>query len=56
MLKCLKSHNKELYMINETILSAEKYYKLIDNNLIGKPRSLKFKENIIEHLINHYKN
>lgn len=36
--KRIKVHNKELYMINETLFEAEHHFKLLAANLIGRER------------------
>ncbi len=55
MLKRLKIHNKELYMINETIIEAENYFKLLGANLIGRDRDDIFRT-LLHQAINTYKN
>lgn len=55
MLKRLKIHNKELYMINETIIEAENYFKLVGANLIGRDRDDIFRA-LLNQAINTYKN
>lgn len=39
MLRRIRMHNKELYMINETIIEAENYFKLLTGNLVGRDRN-----------------
>jgi hypothetical protein len=55
MLKRLKIHNKELYMINETIIEAENYFKLLGANLIGRDRDKLFRT-LLNQAITTYKN
>jgi len=50
MLKRLKVHNKELYMIIEAIIEGENYFKLIGSNLIGRDKNATFKT-ILEDII-----
>jgi hypothetical protein len=54
MLKRIKIHNKELYMINETIIEAENYFKLLGSNLIGRDKDEIFKS-LLEEVIITYK-
>jgi hypothetical protein len=54
MLKRIKIHNKELYMIIEAIIEGENYFKLIASNLIGRDQNSKFRS-ILEEIITHYK-
>jgi hypothetical protein len=53
MLKRLKIHNKELYMIIEAIIEGENYFKLIGSNLIGRDKNSTFKS-ILEDIIIYY--
>ncbi len=54
MVKKIKIHNKELYMINQTIIEAENYYKLVGCNLIGRDKNRIFKK-LLEDAILTYK-
>lgn len=54
MLKRIKIHNKELYMIIEAIIEGENYFKLIGSNLIGRDQNSKFKA-ILEEIITYYR-
>jgi ATP-dependent protease HslVU (ClpYQ) ATPase subunit len=54
MLKRIKIHNKELYMINETIIEAENYFKLLGANLIGRDRD-DFFRTLLEQVVLTYK-
>lgn len=42
-------------MINETIIEAENYFKLLGSNLIGRDKDEAFKS-LLEDAINTYKN
>jgi hypothetical protein len=55
MLKRIKVHNKELYMIIEAIVEGENYFKLIGANLIGRDKNATFRT-ILEDIINYYQN
>ena len=43
MSRRIKGHNKELYMISESISEAEHYYRLIGDNLIGRHQHSNFR-------------
>jgi hypothetical protein len=54
MLKRIKIHNKELYMVNEAIIEAENYFKLLGANLVGRSRDHIFRA-LLQQAINNYK-